>query len=68
MAGDNHESESDARRKARRRKALDDVFGEALPDVTADEPAESARRRRGSGSTADERDDEIRRDIPPHHS
>jgi hypothetical protein len=69
MADDKHEPpQSAARRKARRRRELDDVFGEPLPDVTGDETPASRGGRRRSDATSDERDDEIRRDVPPHHS
>jgi hypothetical protein len=68
MPDDPHEPDPDARSKARRRRELDDVFGEPLPDVTSDENPSSGRRRRSSGAPSEERDDEIRRDVPPHHN
>jgi hypothetical protein len=53
--------ESAARRRAaeqrRRRRDLDEVFGDVLPDTTSDEQR-----------VRDRRDDEILRDVPPHHS
>jgi hypothetical protein len=68
MPDDKHEPQSDGRRKARRRRQLDDVFGEPLPDVTRDETRSGRRRRSSTGESSDERDDEIRRDVPPHHN
>jgi hypothetical protein len=45
------------------RERLDRVFGAALPDATGDE--------RGEGSEPDDsepdRDEELRRNVPPHH-
>jgi hypothetical protein len=68
--GDEHQGEQEAasRRAARRRKALDEVFGDVLPGTTQDESAETGRRRRSPDATSDDRDDEIQRDVPPHHS
>ncbi len=53
--------EAEARRRAaaeqrRRRRDLDEVFGDVLPDTTSDEQG-----------GRDRRDDEILRDVPPHH-
>ena len=48
--------------KARRRRA-ERLLGGLLPDRTQDESAESWGDRENSGA----RDDEIRRDVPPHH-
>lgn len=43
------------------RRRFHDVFGDVLPDTTRDE--------RGSswGESADNRDEALRRDVPPHH-
>lgn len=51
-----------AERAARRRRAAE-LLGDLLPDTTSDE------RDTGWGeSTADSsRDDELRRDVPPHY-
>lgn len=40
------------------RRLLDDVFGDVLPDSTRDERSDSAEQGR---------DDELLRDVPPHH-
>ncbi|QIK68318.1 hypothetical protein G7072_01985 [Nocardioides sp. HDW12B] len=47
--------------EAERRRRRDRVFGAVLADTTADE--------RGHGSSAGDRsrDDELRRNVPPHH-
>lgn len=42
-----------------RRVRLDLIFGDVLPDTTRDEPSET-------GSHGG-RDDDLRRDVPPHH-
>jgi hypothetical protein len=64
---DRRQRASDARRRARRRRKLDDVFGEAVPDLTRDEAADSGPRSTPR-RPADDRDDEIRREVPPHHA
>jgi hypothetical protein len=43
--------------RARRRAA---VFGDVLPDQTRDE-------RDPAGAPTESRDDDIRREVPPHH-
>ena len=48
--------------RARRRRA-ERLLGNLLPDQTTDETADAWGDREGAGS----RDDEIRRDVPPHH-
>jgi hypothetical protein len=67
---DRQQRESDARRRARRRRALDEVFGDVVPEVTQDESADSAAAASGPSPRrpTDERDDEIRSDVPPHHA
>ncbi len=47
--------------EAERRRRRDRVFGAVLADTTADE--------RGHGTSAGDRsrDDELRRNVPPHH-
>jgi hypothetical protein len=65
---DRQQRESDTRRRARRRRALDEVFGDAVPDVTQDESAEQVAGRSSPRRPSDDRDDEIRSDVPPHHS
>ena len=49
-----------ARRALRERRRLADVFGDVLPDTTADE--------RSGGSGRDDADDHLPREVPPHHS
>ncbi len=49
-------SERDRRRRAER------LLGELLPDTTGDETDEGWNEKEG-----DTRDDEMRRDVPPHH-
>ena len=44
---------------AQRRLRLDRVFGDVLPERTGDE--------RDDGRVASGRDDELSRDVPPHH-
>jgi len=63
----------------RSRRMLDDVFGDVLPDTTSDEtgadPGTGDAIRAGHSSvdlaesSRDDlrRDDELRRDVPPHH-
>ena len=43
-----------------------DVFGDVLPDQTGDERADGADWRTGEGGDA-ERDEDLRRDVPPHY-
>ncbi|MFL6089726.1 MAG: hypothetical protein ACJ71Z_06265 [Aeromicrobium sp.] len=50
----------DADEAARRRRA-ERLLGNLLPEQTSDESGDSW------GERADGRDDEIRRDVPPHH-
>ena len=49
-------SERDRRLRAER------LLGELLPDTTGDETDEGWNEKEG-----DTRDDEMRRDVPPHH-
>lgn len=42
-----------------RRARLDRIFGDSLPDTTHEQLSESG----GSGG----RDEDLRRDVPPHH-
>lgn len=51
--------ESETERERRRRAEL---LGELLPDTTGDETDEGWSEKDG-----DARDDEMRRDVPPHH-
>ncbi len=52
-------SESKAERERRRRAAK---LGDLLPDATSDESDEGWNEKEG-----DTRDEEMRRDVPPHH-
>ena len=53
-------ADEDALRHAlRKRRRLAEVFGDVLPDTTADE--------RSGGSVRDDSDDDLRREVPPHH-
>jgi hypothetical protein len=56
------EAEAAALARAKRRRTLDQIFGEVLPDATRDD------RNPDSGSGNRAREDEIKRDVPPHHS
>ena len=48
-------------RRNKRRKA-EKLLGDLLPDTTSDESDEGWSEEQG-----DSRDDELRRDVPPHH-
>lgn len=52
---------AEAERRRRRRAA--ELLGELLPETTSDETGQGWGDRSGSGG----RDDEMRRDVPPHH-
>ena len=54
-------AEDDAERQARRRLAAQRM-GKLFPDTTGDETDEGWNEKEG-----DTRDDEMRRDVPPHH-
>ena len=45
-----------------RRLRAERLLGELLPDTTGDETDEGWNEKEG-----DTRDDEMRRDVPPHH-
>ena len=51
----------DAARDEERRRRRAEVFGEVLPESTRDDRDEE------SGSSGDDRDAELRRNVPPHH-
>lgn len=54
----------DARAEAARRRRIAEIFGDVLPDQTADE------RDPADGSPTDERtrsEEWLRRQVPPHH-
>ncbi len=51
---------------AQRRERLARVFGDVLPETTADEREAGDQPGHGWGPAA-VRDAELRRDVPPHH-
>jgi hypothetical protein len=55
-------SDDEVSKKARRRRA-DRRLGKILPDTTNDESDEGWSEKDEGGT----RDDELRRDVPPHH-
>ena len=58
----------DARTRARRRARVAEVFGEALPDPdrsSGQEDAEGVITDAGRGRS---REQELRREVPPHHT
>ncbi len=50
-----------AAREAEKRRRRARVFGDVLPESTSDDRDEE------SGSGGDDRDAELRRNVPPHH-
>lgn len=56
------EQETDAAAKRARLERAARLLGDLLPETTRDESAEGWSERGGST-----RDDELRRDVPPHH-
>ena len=48
-------------RQARRRRA-ERLLGDLMPDTTSDETDEGWNEEKGGS-----RDDQLRRDVPPHH-
>jgi hypothetical protein len=59
-AGDRPDRRTAANRSADRRRRRAVVFGDVLPDQTRDE-------RDPDGAATDRRDDDLRREVPPHH-
>lgn len=56
------------------RERLDRVFGDVLPDATRDERRSNGSQGHGSQENGSQRDnsesnhdDELRRNVPPHH-
>jgi hypothetical protein len=47
--------------KETRRRRAERLLGDLLPDQTGDESGDAW------GERADSRDEELRRDVPPHH-
>ncbi len=63
MPSSTPEPREEAAEHERRRRAAA-LLGDLLPSSTTDDlPAPDERTGRGAG----ERDDELRRDVPPHH-
>lgn len=56
--------ESEAQRAARRRRRLA-ALGDVADDRSADDSDDGWSERHGAGTS--DRDDELRRDVPPHH-
>lgn len=56
-------SDSPTERERRRRERAARLLGDLMPSTTRDETAEGWGDERGGTS----RDDELRRDVPPHH-
>jgi hypothetical protein len=57
---DRPEDPPTAAERAARRRRLEEVFGETLPEQTGDDVDEP-------GSRSDSADDWLRRQVPPHH-
>ncbi|MDX6302249.1 MAG: hypothetical protein QOF53_3463 [Nocardioidaceae bacterium] len=77
MSGDpaSEASPSEASRsEAERRRRRSEVFGDVLPETTADERGETWDEGRPAGSSASDRgkvdpaDEWLRRQVPPHHT
>jgi hypothetical protein len=54
-----------AREEARRRRRLEEIFGDVIPEQTSDdaEPGDQADRRTGEKA----QEDWLKRQVPPHH-
>ena len=61
---DEGRDESEAQRAARRRRRLA-ALGDTSAERTADDSDDGWSERDGAGTS--DRDDELRRDVPPHH-
>jgi hypothetical protein len=59
-AGDRPDRQTAADRSADRRRRRAAAFGDALPDQTRGE-------RDSDGPPTDRRDEDLRREVPPHH-
>ena len=55
---------ADRRDEQERRRRAARLLGDLLPDVTSDERDADPREAAGSAAS---RDDDLRRDVPPHH-
>ena len=60
-----------ARAERERRRRAAELLGDLLPSTTSDErdpgDARGSRRAKGGTSAPSRRDDELMRDVPPHH-
>lgn len=56
------DGEGAAAERRRRRRAAE-LLGDLLPETTSDESGQGW----GDGASGGSRDDELRRDVPPHH-
>jgi hypothetical protein len=54
-----------ARREARRRRRLAEIFGDVIPEQTSDDAEEPGAADRRTGEQAQE--DWLKRQVPPHH-
>ena len=52
-------AEEAVRRAARRKRRIAEIFGDSLPETTADE--------RPDAEGTNETEDRLRREVPPHH-
>jgi len=54
-----------AKQEARRRRRMAEIFGDVIPEQTADDAGEDA----GAGRRTDEQaqEDWLKRQVPPHH-
>lgn len=57
---------------AQSKRALDRVFGDVLPDTTRDDRLTGSDAERGDASASDvaasqRRDEDLLREVPPHH-
>jgi len=66
VTGDERAGGSTARERAEKRRRMAEIFGDVLPEQTADD-------RAGSGEVADRRTEEkaqedwLKSQVPPHH-
>jgi hypothetical protein len=58
------DGDGQAARRDRSKSRLDEVFGDVLPATTRDDLDDAEPTRRTADAT---RDEELRRDVPPHH-
>lgn len=56
-----------ARAERERRRRAAELLGDLLPSTTSDERDPGSGRAKGGTSAPSRRDDELMRDVPPHH-